>query len=210
MAQNNNLKTELFTQNITLKELSKKTGISRLRLYLYENGYVSIKDKDIQTLSRVLNVDKSLFDIGNGYPVFENDRTNNTKIKKVLGSKITGIASAIVVLSSIVFVILGINGINNVKSDTTSYFDKEYINAVNYVRENGSISINLFNPTELLSTVKYKDTTNNSYFTFKVSNDDSFIGKSELSTTLTRSNGYKVGLYYFDNIAFDTQVTFPY
>lgn len=200
MAQNNNLKTELFTQNITLKELSKKTGISRLRLYLYENGYVSIKDKDIQTLSRVLNVDKSLFDIGNGYPVFENDRTNNTKIKKVLGSKTTGVTSAIVVLSSIVFVILGINGINNVKSDTTSYFDKEYINAVNYVRENGSISINLFNPTELLSTVKYKDTTNNSYFTFKVSNDDSFIGKSELSTTLTRSNGYKVGLYYFDNI----------
>jgi len=203
MSQNLSLKKLRTNNNYSIKELAKLVNISKFRLFLYENGYISIREKDILKLMSFFNVTKDYFDYGDGYPTFEkinDDNKENKKsfINKLLSSKILGISSFSILLLSIVSIVLGQYTIYNSRDNALNYFNDEYKISSEYVKKNGELSINPFMITDFISTTTYTSKDSKYFFKYKVSHNNYFLGKTELSTSYIDSiNNVKYVYEYY-------------
>lgn len=136
MTQNIALSNARKNKALSFKDLAKATSISRLVLYLYENGYVQISEKHIIILSKFFDVDTEYFAIGNGYPQITEDIPKDKflkKIQKLTSNKFTAIVSSIIFILSIVSICMSFFMTDNCSNYSEGFYDKNYIALNNYV-----------------------------------------------------------------------------
>src|SRR5574344_605421 len=133
---NEKIKDIRLEKDMTLKEASHFLGLSRMRLRLYEGGYLKIRYKDREKFILKYELDSSFFEGDLEYPTFK-------KEEKVITNKTPIQEKTSVIVLAFVFLIISISGFlsgnyvsNYAANNPNSFFSEEYVDIQDYANEN--------------------------------------------------------------------------
>ena len=153
-AYNTTLKRFRDERNLTLKKASKEIGISRLRLFLFENGYFRPRGKTLNKIEKYYNT-KLDFTGENSYPVPTKNKQTNIDNKKPLFIKRIVFASLTVLL--LATSIIGGYTFSSSLSNSESSYGETYISLKKAVQEKGKTGHDLVTALEYYQVNKQND-----------------------------------------------------
>ena len=178
--------------SLSLKDASKGIGISKLRLYLYENGYFRPSKKYLEKINNFYHSDLTL-DKENAYPI----PTSNDDIPIRKGSiKKPAIVFGILSALSLGLVFTGVGLFNKSVNNNVSYYGKTYNAMKQKVIEKGQYA------HDLVTSMKYYyvtgKTSNAEYsYTFYQTNNMLYFNECNYSETHTNGTQWGVERYHY-------------
>lgn len=151
-AYNTTLRQFRNEKNLTLKKASKEIGISRLRLFLFENGYFKPRGKTLDKIEKYYDKKIDLTD-ENSYPVPFNKKQTNLGNKKSLFTKRIVFASLTILM--LITSIVGGHIFSSSLSNSESSYGETYISLKKAVQEKGKTG------HDLVTALEYYQVNNN-------------------------------------------------
>ena len=190
-------------KNLTLKEAADQIGITRLGLYLYENGYFRPTKKALKKIEDFYE-EKISFEGEDAYPAPIKEKAISEKKDSLLVKRIIfGSLSFLMLLSVLTGVILFNTSVNN----KTSYYGDTYNQMKEKVVEHGELGHDLVTSLEYHYIDSY-DAPKYTTFLFYETNNLLYLNECIYSTTYL-TDEYGIVRYHFkfgSNLSIDSNV----
>lgn len=190
-------------KNLTLKEAAKATGVPRLFLYLYENGYFRPTKRALRKIEAYYK-EKVTFNGEEAYPAPLKEKTIDDKKDSLLVKRIVfGTLSFITLLSVAVGAILFNKSVNN----KTSYYGDTYNQMHLEAQNHGELGHDLVTSLEYHYLDDY-DAPGYTTFIFYETNNFLYLNECIYSTTFLTEN-YGIVRYHFkfgSNLSVDSNI----
>ena len=176
---------------LSLKEASKRIGMSRLKLYFFENGYFRPKPKDLKKLNDFYQIDLSL--VGeDAYPAPNKEKAITQRRVKLKGKRI---AFGVLSLLSLAMVSVGAALFSQSVNNKSSYYGDTYNEMKEKVIENGEYGYDLVTSLKYYY-VNYEEFNSEANIIFYQT--DNILYFNECTFSKTFSNGtYGIDRYHY-------------
>ena len=149
LTYNGFLFTERKNRGLTRGKMAKLLKISYFSYYFIENGYFKPSKKQIEKISKALDVDYSQYFVdGLTYPAELPEKEKRKIVSwgyRVLGHTVFRIISIAFTAISLGVMLFGLIGENYVNAHQRDYYPEEYVSFVDRLRENGTVHFSVIN-----------------------------------------------------------------